>query len=159
MDNSPAPVCITSKFSSANDLVPYMHSPPVPSPLVKSPPCSMKPDICDGQHTCLGGILHSIAKNVPEEAKPTYHSVKFRPFISHRPPILPVLPRAKLPEILSRAGRDVFEELHLDPSKRFASELHVEEDDWVRRGPEVFVKRLRGRVGGHVGQILSIIRD
>jgi hypothetical protein len=42
MDSSPGCSCFRRKFSSANDLVPYMHVLPVPSPLRKSPPWHMK---------------------------------------------------------------------------------------------------------------------
>ena len=40
MDSVPWPVCFSLKFSSSN-LCPYMDFPPVPSPRVKSPPCTM----------------------------------------------------------------------------------------------------------------------
>ncbi|KAI8554112.1 hypothetical protein RHMOL_Rhmol05G0072400 [Rhododendron molle] len=44
MERIPAPVCFLMKFSSAN-LDPYMDSPPVPFPAVKSPPWHMNPGI------------------------------------------------------------------------------------------------------------------
>merc|ERR1719516_748205 len=41
MDRIPGPVCFSAKFSSSN-LLPYIDLPPVPLPLVKSPPWHMK---------------------------------------------------------------------------------------------------------------------
>lgn len=42
MLSKPAASCFNLKFSSAKDLVPYMHALPVPSPKMKSPPWIIK---------------------------------------------------------------------------------------------------------------------
>ena len=59
-------------------------------------------------------------------------AVEFAPFVALRlSSMILVFSRAKLSEVLGGAWDSVGEELHLDPSERFAAQSDVEEDDWI----------------------------
>merc|ERR1719217_1871665 len=72
MERRPGVVCLSLKFSSGN-IGPYMDSPPVPSPLVKSPPCNMN---C-GMRWNLEPLYVSSLPDLPLPFSPVHSARKF----------------------------------------------------------------------------------
>ena len=139
MLSSPAVSCLNTKFSSANDFVPYMQALPVPSPKMKSPPWIMKSLICSGK---LGwrsfGALRPFAA-----ALLTDNSMELAPLVALWEPLcVPSLASTILSKILRRLRNRVGKQLHFHTPKGLT---------WERASEQVAVLRQCCTLSSSVG--------
>lgn len=97
-----------------------MHKLPVPSPLIKSPPCIIKPLMICSTVRVLGLIEEKVAWTV----KATY-PMKNTVFISKGKSILPKFTCAQLSEVFCSLGHDIGKKFHEYPTSRLTANGHI----------------------------------